>query len=88
MGYHSRMFQEPKGADGRQRDGFPLPLLMLPEGPGRRLSRAVERGVRTKFHIIKRVNMAISALNMLFFGGEGRFPSSRVAYGSASSCTV
>ena len=82
------MFQEPKGADGRQRDGFPLPLLMLPEGPGRRLSRAVERGVRTKFHIIKRVNMAISALNMLFFGGEGRFPSSRVAYGSASSCTV
>ncbi|CAE7265927.1 AMY1.1 [Symbiodinium sp. CCMP2592] len=78
MVFRSKIFHEPGGPDGRRRDVFPLPLLALPDKPGPGLSRAVARRVHTKLHVMERVNLAISALNSLFFGGEGRVPCNRV----------
>ena len=66
--WHSKVFHEPGGGDHRNRDIFPLPTLSgggeLPEG----VCRASARRFQRREHIRKRVNMAIHALNSLFFG--------------------
>lgn len=72
--WRSRIFHEPS-PDGRTRDLFPLPTLKEEQavrgGVCRAVARRVQRRVQRRGHIIKRVNMAITSLNSLFFGKSG-----------------
>ena len=68
--WRSRIFHEPS-PDGRTRDLFPLPTLKEEQAVRGGVCRAVARRVQRRGHIIKRVNMAITSLNSLFFGKSG-----------------
>eukprot|EP00435_Cladocopium_sp_Y103_P062452 s598_g24.t1 len=63
------LFHPPFGGAGRQRDVFPLP--MLDHGGAIRnsgLSRASIRRIQQREAVVKRVNLAVLALNSLWFG--------------------
>eukprot|EP00438_Fugacium_kawagutii_P002485 Skav209078 [mRNA] locus=scaffold207:207591:211020:- [translate_table: standard] len=70
--WSSRIFKPPQGGDGRNRDIFPLPTLQECEVE-QLLSRSVVRRLHRRMHTQKRVNLAIHALNSMFFG-EKRVP--------------
>lgn len=73
--FSSKIFHEPCPGDSRTRDLFPLPTL---DGPGPvqgNVCRAVRRRIHKCNYDIQRVNMAITSLNSLFFGGGKRFKS-------------
>lgn len=71
MTWSSRIFHEPLPRDDRNRDIFPLPLLAGPRDGRVGACRAVARRVARRRRITEQVNMAILALNSMFFGGEG-----------------
>lgn len=64
------VFQTPISGDGRRRDIFPLPTG--------RVCRAVKRRIQCKDAEVRRVNMALTALNSLFLGGNKQMASSVV----------
>lgn len=70
--WSSRVFHAPLEGDGRNRDIFPLPALSESQ-IGQFLSRSVTRRLQKKLHVDKRANLAIHALNSMFFG-EKRIP--------------
>ena len=72
-GVRSRIFHEPGASDSRHRDLFPLPSLKEDSGVRGSVSHAVRRRIHRRNFNVKRVNLAISSLNSLFYGGEGRF---------------
>jgi hypothetical protein len=70
--WSSRVFHPPLDGDGRNRDIFPLPSLSEFQ-IGQLLSRPVVRRLQRKLQVNKRANLAIHALNSMFFG-EKRVP--------------
>ena len=72
------LFHTPLESDGRQRDVFPLPRVVLEEPFDGNVCRAVRQRVLSHHEKMKRVNMAIHALNSLYYGGGSRFPKSAV----------
>ena len=68
-GAHSSIFHEPC-SDGRNRDIFPLPLLSEEAQEHSFVSRSVKRRVLRRIKICRRVNLAIQALNSLYFGSS------------------
>ena len=55
----------------RERDIFPLPKLAVEKLPPRgQLCRAVERRILRRSHVQKQVNLAVEALNSMYFGRE------------------
>ena len=72
------LFHTPLESDGRQRDVFPLPRVALEEPFDGNVCRAVRQRVLSHHEKMKRVNMAIHALNSLYYGGGSRFPKSAV----------
>ena len=79
MAWSSRIFHEPLPRDDRNRDVFPLPLLAGPRDGRVGACRAVSRRVARRRRITEQVNMAILALNSMFFGGDGRGHQKRVS---------
>ncbi len=67
--WESRVFHAPREGDGRNRDIFPLPFLKERFEIGHQVSRSVERRVKHRHAVNKRVNMAVHSLNSMFFGG-------------------
>ena len=72
--WSSSIFHQPGGWDGRDRDIFPLPYLQEETPRPSKVCRAVSRRVRANAHRTMRVNMAIHALNSLFFVKVKKFP--------------
>lgn len=72
------VFQTPISGDGRRRDIFPLPTLRSPGAVSGRVCRAVKRRIQCKDAEVRRVNMALTALNSLFLGGNKQMASSVV----------
>lgn len=68
--WNSRVFHEPKGGDGRERDVFPLPLLDSSPPLQSSLSRTSRRRIFQRQAIALRANKAIKALNSLYFGTD------------------
>ena len=62
------VFHPPKEGDGRNRDVFPLPFLSDGGGCNHRVSRSVERRISRRSAICQRANLAVAALNSMFFG--------------------
>lgn len=55
----------------RERDIFPLPKLAVETLPLRgQLCRTVERRILRRSHVQKQVNLAVDALNSMYFGHE------------------
>ena len=69
-GASSRVFHEPFGRDGRDREIFPLPQFDISAPCQQSLSRRTRRRILTRKAIAERSNMAISALNSLYFGSD------------------
>lgn len=65
--WRSRIFHEPAD-DGRQRSLFPLPNLKGCGEIGKAVSSSVLRRLYRREHIRQRVNMAIDAMNSLYYG--------------------
>ena len=76
--WESSVFHSPLGGDGRNRDVFPLPYLKEAPGVSRDVSRSVQRRERGKNFTTRRVNMAISSLNSMWFGSGKSFKISTV----------
>ena len=76
--WESSVFHPPLGGDGRNRDVFPLPYLKEVSGVSRDVIRSVQRRERGKNFTTRRVNMAISSLNSMWFGGGKSFKISTV----------
>ena len=71
MTRRSKVFQPPHPPDVRQRDLFPLPLLVEePEVAKKCLSRSVKQRIHRRRILQRRLNSAVVALNSLFFGKE------------------
>ena len=70
--FSSKIFHEPCPSDSRTRDLFPLPTLEEPGLVQGNVCRAVRRRIHKNHYDMKRVNMAITSLNSLFFGGGKR----------------
>ena len=58
----SPVFRPPRCQDDRQRDIFPLPMLQ------KELSRSVKQRILRRDAVQRRVNMAVAALNSMYFG--------------------
>lgn len=69
------VFQTPQPGDGRRRDIFSLPTLRSPGAVSGKVCRAVRRRIQCKDAEVRRVNMALTALNSLFFGGNKHMAS-------------
>ena len=67
--WDSSVFHKPHADDGRQRDVFPLPSLVIKGISMGGVCRAVQKRLHLRRQITLRVNKAIHALNLLFFGG-------------------
>lgn len=67
--WESHVFHAPREGDGRNRDIFPLPFLKEDLEIRDQVSRSVERRLKSRHAINKRVNMAVHSLNSMFFGG-------------------
>ncbi len=65
--WSSPVFHEPR-PDNRSRDIFPLPNVNVEALRNRQVCRAVQRRVCKRARIAERVNMAVDALNSLYFG--------------------
>ena len=67
--WHSRIFHEPVD-DGRQRSIYPLPTLKGSGEIHRKVCSSVQKRLHRREHIRQRVNMAIDAMNSMFYGGS------------------
>ena len=65
-----RHFFQLPDPDGRHRDVFPLPRLRDEPLLEEKVRRAVARRMHRRAHVRNRANLAIDALNSLFFGGS------------------
>eukprot|EP00438_Fugacium_kawagutii_P012897 Skav204571 [mRNA] locus=scaffold2218:197091:209588:- [translate_table: standard] len=77
-GWSSKIFHPPAGSDGRCRDVFPLPLLAECNIRDSGLSRGTRRRLLTKAAVHKRVNLALNALNSLYFGEKHKYQNTVV----------
>ena len=79
VGWESSVYHPPLNTgDGRQRDIFPLPFL-TDSGPlQHRVSRGTAKRVMKRVAVTRRVNLAINALNSLWFGGEHKYKTFQV----------
>ncbi|CAE7252533.1 AMY1.1 [Symbiodinium necroappetens] len=67
----NKVFRPPIPHDDRQRDLFPLPLLVEePEVAKKSLSRSVKQRIHRRRNRQRRLNSAVVALNSLFFGKD------------------
>ena len=69
--WRSRIFHEPGCEDGRQRSLFPLPTLKGVGDIAGQVCSSVRQRLHRREHIRERVNMAIDAMNSLYFGRSG-----------------
>ena len=69
--WRSRIFHEPVCEDGRQRSLFPLPTLKGAGDIAGQACSSVRQRLHRREHIRERVNMAIGAMNSLYFGRSG-----------------
>ena len=65
----TRIFHEPSDLSGRRRDLFPLPCLPVDDIVKSGLSRSVRRRIQVHGAENQRINKAVRALNLLWFGG-------------------
>ena len=77
-GWESSLFHVPRDESGRNRDVFPLPCLATEASVSKQVSRAVRRRVLKSEAIKGRVNMAVEALNSMWFGGRSKYQHSSV----------
>lgn len=79
VGWENSVYHPPLNTgDGRQRENFPLPFL-ADSGPlQHRVSRGTAKRVMKRVAITRRVNLAINALNSLWFGGEHKYKTYQV----------
>ena len=71
MSRQSKVFRPPIPHDDRQRDLFPLPLLVEePEVAKKSLSRSVKQRIHRRRNRQRRLNSAVVALNSLFYGKD------------------
>lgn len=68
--WRARIFHEPGCDDGRQRSLFPLPTLQGGGDIAGQVCSSVLQRLHRREHIRQR-NMAIDAMNSLYFGGSG-----------------
>ena len=71
--WNSSVFHCPEPSDGRQRDVFPLPLLNGMDTGSGKVCRSVRQRIAKRREKTHRVNLAIHALNSMFFGGPHKF---------------